>query len=93
MTELVAQDRAPKPRQGPHSGRRCRDRQQLATHPHTRQNVARLTAEAVIEQRSDGCYDQTAQARTSSICAMNIGGRRTQADADHVMLKTEMPTG
>jgi hypothetical protein len=33
----------------------------LATHlGMTRQNVARLTAEAVIEQRSDGCYDQTA---------------------------------
>jgi hypothetical protein len=26
----------------------------------SRQNVARLTAEAVIEQWSDGCYDQTA---------------------------------
>ena len=33
----------------------------LATHLGcTRQNIARLTAEAVIEQRSDGCYDQTA---------------------------------
>ena len=33
----------------------------LATHlGMTRQNVARLTADAVIERRSDGCYDQTA---------------------------------
>jgi len=33
----------------------------LATHlGMTRQNVARLPAEAVIEQRSDGYYDETA---------------------------------
>ena len=33
----------------------------LATHLGcTRQNIARLTAEAIIEQRSDGHYDQTA---------------------------------
>ena len=33
----------------------------LATHLGcTRQNIARLVAEAIIEQRSDGCFDQTA---------------------------------
>ena len=33
----------------------------LATHLGcTRQNIARLTAEAMIEQRSDGHFDQTA---------------------------------
>src|SRR6478609_8478589 len=63
MTELVAQDRAPKPNRD--KVRMVADdvvtANSLATHlGMTRQNVARLTAEAVIEQRSDGCYDQTA---------------------------------
>src|SRR5260370_27140950 len=58
----------------------------------TRQNVARLTAEAVIEQRSDGCYDQTAS-RLKYIKHLRDEHRRsprTQADADHVKVKTEM---
>ena len=65
----------------------------LATHLGcTRQNVARLTAEAVIEQRSDGCYDQTAS-RLKYIKHLRSENRRsprTQADADHVKVKTEM---
>ena len=65
----------------------------LATHIGcTRQNVARLTAEAVIEQRSDGCYDQTAS-RLHYIKHLRSEHRRsprTQADADHVKVKTEM---
>ena len=65
----------------------------LATHLGcTRQNVARLTAEAVIEQRSDGCYDQTAS-RLKYIKHLRSDARRsprTQADADHVRVKTEM---
>ena len=67
----------------------------LATHlGMTRQNVARLTAEAVIEQRSDGCYDQTAS-RLRYIKHLRSDSRRsprTQADADHVRVKTEMLT-
>jgi len=65
----------------------------LATHLGcTRQNVARLTAEAIIEQRSDGCYDQTAS-RLKYIKHLRSDARRsprTQADADHVKVKTEM---
>jgi hypothetical protein len=65
----------------------------LATHlGMTRQNVARLTAEAVIEQRSDGCYDQTA-CRLRYIKHLRDEHRRsprTQADTDHVKVKTEM---
>ena len=62
MTEPLTQDRAPKPKRDP--VRMVADdvvtANSLATHlGMTRQNVARLTAEAVIEQRSDGCYDQT----------------------------------
>ena len=65
----------------------------LATHLGcTRQNIARLTAEAVIEQRSDGCYDQTAS-RLRYIKHLRSDNRRsprTQADADHVRVKIEM---
>ena len=56
------------------------------------ENVARLTVEAVIEQRSDGCYDQTAS-RLKYIKHLRDEHRRsprTQADADHVKVKTEM---
>ena len=65
----------------------------LATHlGMSRQNVARLTAEAVIEQRSDGGYDLTAS-RLKYIKHLRSEHRRsprTQADADHVKAKTEM---
>ena len=65
----------------------------LATHlGMTRQNVARLTAEAVIEQRSDGGYDQTASRLRylKHLRSDNRRSPRTQADADHVKVKTEM---
>ena len=65
----------------------------LATHlGMTRQNVARLTAEAVIEPRSDGCYDQTA-CRLRYIKHLRDEHRRsprTEADAKHTAIKTEM---
>jgi hypothetical protein len=51
----------------------------LATHlGMTRQNVARLTAEAVIEQRGDGCYDQIG---TSSTSASSTAARRERKPA------------
>jgi hypothetical protein len=93
MTEVMTQERAPK-----------RDKTRLvpddivsanglATHLGcSRQNIARLTAEAVIEQRSDGCYDQTAS-RLKYIKHLRSEHRRsprTQADADHIKVKTEM---
>jgi hypothetical protein len=65
----------------------------LATHlGMTRQNVARLTTEAVIEQRSDGCYDQTASRLKyiKHLRSEHQRSPRTQADADHVKVKTEM---
>jgi hypothetical protein len=46
----------------------------------------------VIEQRSDGCYDQAAS-RLKYIKHLRSENRRsprTQADADHVKVKTEM---
>jgi hypothetical protein len=65
----------------------------LATHlGMTRQNVARLTAQAVLVQRSDGCYDQTAN-RLRYIKHLRENHRhtaRSQADAAHVAVKTEM---
>ena len=65
----------------------------LATHlGMSRQNVARLTAEAVIEQRSDGNYDQTAS-RLRYIKHLRMArphSPRTEADAAHVKAKTEM---
>jgi hypothetical protein len=95
MTELVTQDRAPKPKRD--KARMVADdvvtANSLATHlGMTRQNVARLTAEAVIEQRSDGCYDQTASRLKyiKHLRSEHQRSPRTQADADHVKVKTEM---
>jgi hypothetical protein len=65
----------------------------LATHlGMTRQNVALLTANAVVEQRSDGCYNQTAS-RLRYIKHLREHHRQTPrsaADAAHVAVKTEM---
>jgi hypothetical protein len=65
----------------------------LATHlGMTRQNVARLTAEAIIEQRSDGCYDETAS-RLKYIRHLREQQRRSprvEADAALAKAKTEM---
>jgi hypothetical protein len=64
----------------------------LATHlGMSRQNVALLTAQAVIEQRSDGNYDQTAT-RLKYINYIRSERQRspcTQADAAHVAVKNE----
>ena len=91
MTEVMTQDRAPK-----------RDRvrmvaddivtaNSLATHLGcTRQNIARLTAEAVIEQRSDGCYDQTAS-RLRYIKHLRMPrSSRAEADAAHLRAKAQI---
>ena len=93
MTELVTQTRAASKRG---KVRTVADdivtANSLATHlGMTRQNVARLTVEAVIEQRSDGCYDQTAS-RLRYIKHLRSEYQRsprTQADADHTRAKTE----
>jgi hypothetical protein len=63
----------------------------LATHlGMTRQNVARLTAEAVIEQRSDGCYDQTASRLRYIKHLRSPRSARSEADAEHTKVKTAM---
>ena len=63
----------------------------LATHLGcTRQNIARLTAEAVIEQRSDGHYDQTASRLRYIEHLRTPRSSRAEADAAHVKVKTEM---
>ena len=65
----------------------------LATHlGMTRQAVAWLTAQAIIERRADGRYDLD-QSRLKYIAHLRSDARRsprTQADADHVKVKTEM---
>ena len=94
MTEVTAQERAASKRD---KVRMVADdvvtANSLATHLGcTRQNIARLTAEAIIEQRSDGHYDQTAS-RLRYIKHLRSEHRRsprTEADAAHVALKTEM---
>jgi hypothetical protein len=65
MAELATQDRrATKPKRDDKPRMVADDivtTNSLATHLGcTRQNIARLVAEAIIEQRSDGCFDQTA---------------------------------
>jgi hypothetical protein len=65
----------------------------LATHlGMTRQNVALLTANAVIEQRSDGNYDQTAN-RLRYIKHLREQHRhtpRSAAESDHFKVKTQL---
>jgi hypothetical protein len=59
----------------------------------TRQSIARLVSEAVIVQRSDGLFDQGARLRyIRHLRSDNRRSPRTQADADHVRVKTEMLT-
>jgi hypothetical protein len=65
----------------------------LATHlGMSRQNVARLTAEAVIEQRSDGRYDLTASRLRyiKHLRALSQRSPRVEADAEHAAAKAEM---
>ena len=64
----------------------------LATHLGcTRQNIAWLTAEAVIERRGDGLYDQAAS-RLKYIKHLRTSSRtvRSAADAEHVHAKAQM---
>ena len=103
MTELVTHDRAVKRGNGAkRQPKRDRDRMvvddvvtpnSLATHLGcTRQNIARLTAEAVLVQRSDGNYDQTAS-RLRYIKRLRENHRhtaRSKADAEHIAVKTQM---
>jgi hypothetical protein len=65
----------------------------LATHlGMMRQNVARMTAEAIIEQRSDGRYDQTAcrLRYIKHLREMQRRSPRVEADAAHAKIKTEL---
>jgi hypothetical protein len=89
MTELVTHDERPKPSEhGPVlvSGNR------LATHfGVSRQHVERLTAEGVIERRSDGLFDQDAsRLRYNHLRAEHKRSPRTEADAAHAKAKTEL---
>ena len=92
MAEVMMQERAA-PRRD--KARRVADdvvtANSLATHlGMTRQNVARLKADAVIEQRSDGCYDQTASGLKYIKHLRQPRSSRSEADAVHVRAKAEM---
>ena len=93
MTEAVTQARAPKHVRSRLVPDDVVSPNGLATHlGMTRQNVARLTAEAVLVQRSDGCYDQTAN-RLRYIKHLRTSrphSPRTEADAAFTAVKTEM---
>jgi hypothetical protein len=96
MTETTTPDR-PKRQPKPDKVRKVFDDvvtpNSLATHlGMTRQNVARLVAEAVLVQRSDGAFDQTAN-RLRYIKRLREQHRhtpRSQADTAHLAVKTEM---
>jgi hypothetical protein len=65
----------------------------LATHlGMSRQNVAQLTAAAVIQQRSDGRYDQTASRLRyiNHLRAEHRRSPRTEADVAHAVAKTDL---
>ena len=91
MIEVVAQDRAPKRDRVHRVADDIVTANSLATHLGcTRQNIARLTAEAVIEQRSDGHYDQTASRLRYIKHLRTPRSSRAEADAAHVKVKTGM---
>ena len=103
MTETTTHDRATKRSNGakrqpkPDKISRVADDivtpNSLATHLGcTQQNIARLTAEAVLVQRSDGNYDQTAN-RLRLFKHLRENHRhtpRSKADAEHIAVKTKM---
>jgi hypothetical protein len=93
MAELATQDRAPKRAKARVAADDVVSANGLATHlGMTRQNLARLTAEAVIEQRGDGYYDQTAS-RLRYIRHLRSEHRRSahsEAGADFQRAKTEL---
>lgn len=65
----------------------------LATHlGMSRQNVARLTAEAIITQRADGRYDQSASrlAYIKHLRAEHRRSPRVEADAEFSWAKSEL---
>ncbi len=97
MTETTTQHRAPKRQPKSDKAHLVADdvvtTNSLATHlGMTRQNVAQLTAQAVIVQRTDGNYDQTAN-RLRYIKHLREQHRhtpRSAADTEHLKAKTEM---
>ena len=91
MTEVMTQGRAAKRDRVHRVADDIVTANSLATHLGcTRQNIARLTAEAVIEQRSDGHYDQTASRLRYIKHLRTPRSSRAEADAAHVKVKTEM---
>ena len=91
MTEVMTQGRAAKRDRVHRVADDIVTANSLATHLGcTRQNIARLTAEAVIEQRRDGCYDQTAS-RLRYIKHLRMPrSSRAEADAAHVRAKAQI---
>ena len=91
MTEVMTQERAPKRDKARMVADDIVTANSLATHLGcTRQNIARLTAEAIIEQRSDGCYDQTAS-RLRYIKHLRMPrSSRAEADAAHLRAKAQI---
>ena len=91
MTEVMTQNRAPKRDRVRRVADDIVTANSLATHLGcTRQNIARLTAEAIIEQRGDGCYDQTASRLRYIKHLRSPRSSRSEADAAHIRAKAEM---
>jgi hypothetical protein len=91
MTEVMAQERAAERDKIRMVADDVVTANSLATHLGcTRQNVARLTAEAIIEQRSDGHYDQTASRLRYIKHLRTPRSARSDADAAHVRAKAIM---
>ena len=81
MTQEMTRDRAAKPDKVHMVADDVVTANSLATHLGcTRQNIARLTAEAIIEQRSDGHFDQTAS-RLKYIRHLRSDNRRSPRTA------------
>jgi hypothetical protein len=94
MTEMAVQhDARPKRRDGAELSPVLVSGNRLAAHfGISRQHVERLAAQGVVERRADGLFDQD-QSRLKYMTHLRSENRRsprTEADADHVRVKTEM---
>ena len=94
MTEMAVQHgERPKRRNGAELGPVLISGNRLAMHfGISRQHVERLAAQGVVERRADGLFDQDASRLKylTHLRSENRRSPRTQADTDHVKVKTEM---
>ena len=94
MAETVAIDRCPSPSRSPTEIQKARDRQRVGIALHldcSRTYIGKLEAEGVIQRQGDGFpFDQSRVAYLRYLRRERRQSPRSEADAEHVKVKTEM---